>query len=43
MGLIGFMIYCAGLVVGIVVASCIDDMFTNIRRFKDGSNRAGKF
>lgn len=33
-------IYCAGLVVGIIVASWIDDMFTNIRRFKDESNRA---
>lgn len=41
--MIGFMIYCAGLVVGIVGASWVDDMFYNSRRFKDGSNRAGKF
>ena len=39
--MIGFMIYCAGLVVGIVGASWVTDLIENSKGFKDGSNRAG--
>jgi len=31
MGLIGLMVYCAGLVVGIVGASWVDDLIANSR------------
>lgn len=39
--MIGLMVYCGLLVIGIVVASWIDDILTeNSKGFTNGSNRA---